>query len=157
MRKLGGVLVALIALAGCDRTPDNGELAEAEARGSKDAAESGRIECALEGAKLFDRTCTVEEMSGEGGAILVVGRGNVGYRRLQITTDGRVATITGSQSLSGAAVMATDLRASASLVIAGLVAKGETLVDRIYHLDRGYDRMEDKLRGLGADIERVSQ
>ncbi len=75
----------------------------------------------------------------------------------QITTDGRVATITGSQSLSGAAVMATDLRASASLVIAGLVAKGETLVDRIYHLDRGYDRMEDKLRGLGADIERVSQ
>ena len=75
----------------------------------------------------------------------------------QITTDGRVATITGSQSLSGAAVMATDLRASASLVIAGLVAEGETLVDRIYHLDRGYDRMEDKLRGLGADIERVSQ
>ena len=51
--------------------------------------------------------------------------------------------------------MATDLRASASLVIAGLVAEGETLVDRIYHLDRGYDRMEAKLRGLGADIERV--
>ncbi|CAB5665929.1 UDP-N-acetylglucosamine 1-carboxyvinyltransferase [Delftia tsuruhatensis] len=74
-----------------------------------------------------------------------------------ITTDGRVATITGSRPLSGAAVMATDLRASASLVIAGLVARGETLVDRIYHLDRGYDRMEDKLRGLGADIERVSQ
>src|SRR5256885_9319287 len=69
----------------------------------------------------------------------------------QITTDGRVATITGSQSLSGAAVMATDLRASASLVIAGLVAKGETLVDRIYHLDRGYDRMEDKLRGLRSE------
>jgi UDP-N-acetylglucosamine 1-carboxyvinyltransferase len=50
--------------------------------------------------------------------------------------------------------MATDLRASASLVIAGLVASGETVVDRIYHLDRGYDRMEDKLRALGADIER---
>ena len=89
MKKLGGALAALIALAGCDRTPDNGELAEAEARGSKAAAESGRIECALEGAKLFDRTCTVEEMSGEGRAILVVGRSNVGYRRLQITTDGR--------------------------------------------------------------------
>lgn len=89
MKRLGGALVALIALAGCDRTPDNGELAEAEARGSKAAAENGRIECALEGAKLFDRTCTVEEMSGEGGAILVVGRSNVGYRRLQITTDGR--------------------------------------------------------------------
>ena len=53
-------------------------------------------------------------------------------------------------------VMATDLRASASLVIAGLVAEGETVVDRIYHLDRGYDRMEAKLRGLGADIERVN-
>jgi UDP-N-acetylglucosamine 1-carboxyvinyltransferase len=51
--------------------------------------------------------------------------------------------------------MATDLRASASLVIAGLVAEGETVVDRIYHLDRGYDRMEGKLRGLGADIERI--
>ena len=73
-----------------------------------------------------------------------------------ITTDGRVATVEGGKPLSGATVMATDLRASASLVIAGLVAKGETLVDRIYHLDRGYDRMEAKLRGLGADIERVS-
>ena len=75
----------------------------------------------------------------------------------RITTDGRVATIEGGKRLSGATVMATDLRASASLVIAGLVAHGETLVDRIYHLDRGYDRMEEKLRGLGADIERVSQ
>ena len=55
----------------------------------------------------------------------------------------------------GATVMATDLRASASLVIAGLVADGETVVDRIYHLDRGYDCMEAKLRGIGADIERV--
>jgi len=61
----------------------------------------------------------------------------------------------GVSQLSGATVMATDLRASASLVIAGLVADGETLVDRIYHLDRGYERMEDKLRALGADIERV--
>ena len=56
---------------------------------------------------------------------------------------------------SGATVMATDLRASASLVIAGLVAEGETTVDRIYHLDRGYDQMETKLRALGADIERT--
>ncbi|QXZ09888.1 UDP-N-acetylglucosamine 1-carboxyvinyltransferase [Comamonas sp. Y33R10-2] len=75
----------------------------------------------------------------------------------RIATDGRVATIEGGKRLSGATVMATDLRASASLVIAGLVAEGETLVDRIYHLDRGYDRMEEKLRGLGADIERVSE
>ena len=51
--------------------------------------------------------------------------------------------------------LATDLRASASLVIAGLVADGETIVDRIYHLDRGYDQMEEKLRGIGADIERI--
>src|SRR5574344_1323332 len=79
-------------------------------------------------------------------------------RRLgaQISTDGRVASFTGGQRLTGATVMATDLRASASLVIAALVAKGETTVERIYHLDRGYDRMEDKLRALGADIERLA-
>ena len=72
-----------------------------------------------------------------------------------IQIDGKVSVIEGGQQLSGASVMATDLRASASLVIAGLVAQGETLVDRIYHLDRGYDQMESKLRGIGADIERV--
>ena len=72
-----------------------------------------------------------------------------------IQIDGKVAMVEGVTQLSGATVMATDLRASASLVIAGLVADGETLVDRIYHLDRGYDRMEVKLRALGADIERV--
>jgi UDP-N-acetylglucosamine 1-carboxyvinyltransferase len=72
-----------------------------------------------------------------------------------IQTDGKVAVIEGVAKLSGANVMATDLRASASLVISGLVAEGETLIDRIYHLDRGYDRMEAKLRGIGADIERV--
>jgi UDP-N-acetylglucosamine 1-carboxyvinyltransferase len=72
-----------------------------------------------------------------------------------IQIDGKVAMVEGVRALSGATVMATDLRASASLVIAGLVAEGETLVDRIYHLDRGYDQMEAKLRGLGADIERV--
>jgi len=73
----------------------------------------------------------------------------------RIDVDGRVAMIQGVDKLSGATVMATDLRASAGLVIAGLVAEGETVVDRIYHLDRGYDRMETKLRALGADIERV--
>ncbi|MBL8371431.1 MAG: UDP-N-acetylglucosamine 1-carboxyvinyltransferase [Burkholderiaceae bacterium] len=72
-----------------------------------------------------------------------------------IQTDGKVAVIEGVERLSGATVMATDLRASASLVIAGLVAEGETRVDRIYHLDRGYDGMEAKLRAMGADIERV--
>ena len=72
-----------------------------------------------------------------------------------IQIDGKVAVVEGVERLSGATVMATDLRASASLVIAGLVAEGETVVDRIYHLDRGYDQMEAKLRGLGADIERI--
>jgi UDP-N-acetylglucosamine 1-carboxyvinyltransferase len=73
----------------------------------------------------------------------------------KIQTDGKLAISEGVERLSGATVMATDLRASASLVIAGLVAEGETLVDRIYHLDRGYEKMEEKLRGLGADIERI--
>ena len=72
-----------------------------------------------------------------------------------IAVDGHTAIVEGIERLSGATVMATDLRASASLVIAGLVAEGETRVDRIYHLDRGYDRMEEKLRGIGADIERT--
>jgi UDP-N-acetylglucosamine 1-carboxyvinyltransferase len=73
----------------------------------------------------------------------------------KIEVDGHTALVTGVERLSGATVMATDLRASASLVIAGLLAEGETTVERIYHLDRGYDQMETKLRGLGADIERV--
>lgn len=73
----------------------------------------------------------------------------------KIQIDGKVAVVEGISKLSGATVMATDLRASASLVIAALVAVGETTVDRIYHLDRGYDQMEEKLRGIGADIERV--
>jgi UDP-N-acetylglucosamine 1-carboxyvinyltransferase len=76
----------------------------------------------------------------------------------KIHVDGRLAVVDGwgaGGRLSGATVMATDLRASASLVIAGLVADGETVVDRIYHLDRGYDQMEVKLRALGADIERI--
>jgi UDP-N-acetylglucosamine 1-carboxyvinyltransferase len=73
----------------------------------------------------------------------------------KIEVDGHTAVVHGVPRLSGATVMATDLRASASLVIAGLVAEGDTVVDRIYHLDRGYDRMEAKLRKLGADIERI--
>ena len=74
----------------------------------------------------------------------------------KIEIDGHTAVVHGVPQLSGATVMATDLRASASLVIAGLVAEGQTQVERIYHLDRGYDRMEAKLRAIGADIERVS-
>lgn len=74
----------------------------------------------------------------------------------RIDIDGHTAVVRGVAKLSGATVMATDLRASASLVIAGLAAEGETIVERIYHLDRGYERMEHKLRQLGAKIERLS-
>jgi UDP-N-acetylglucosamine 1-carboxyvinyltransferase len=73
----------------------------------------------------------------------------------KIEVDGKFAIVEGVERLSGATLMATDLRASASLVIAGLVAEGETRVDRVYHLDRGYDQMEEKLRAIGADIERI--
>ena len=73
-----------------------------------------------------------------------------------ITLKGNTAVITGINSLIGAPVMATDLRASASLVLAGLVANGATTIDRIYHIDRGYERIEEKLKMLGADIERIS-
>jgi UDP-N-acetylglucosamine 1-carboxyvinyltransferase len=72
-----------------------------------------------------------------------------------VAIEGPSAIVKGGKPLSGAPVMASDLRASAALVIAGLAAKGETQVHRIYHLDRGYERMEDKLRKLGAKIERV--
>ena len=75
--------------------------------------------------------------------------------RAHIETAGRTAIVHGVQGLSGAEVMATDLRASMSLVIAGLAAEGETQVHRLYHLDRGYERLEEKLSGVGADIERV--
>ena len=72
-----------------------------------------------------------------------------------ITINGTTAFINGVESISGAQVMATDLRASASLILAGLVAKGETIVDRIYHIDRGYERIEEKLSNLGAEIIRL--
>jgi UDP-N-acetylglucosamine 1-carboxyvinyltransferase len=74
-----------------------------------------------------------------------------------IEIEGHTAVVLGVEKLEGARVMATDLRASAGLVIAGLAAKDETRIDRIYHLDRGYDKMEEKLRTLGADVKRVSE
>jgi UDP-N-acetylglucosamine 1-carboxyvinyltransferase len=73
-----------------------------------------------------------------------------------IRVDGHTAVVRGVKKLSGAPVMATDLRASASLILAGLVAEGETIIDRIYHLDRGYENIEEKLSGLGARIRRTS-
>jgi UDP-N-acetylglucosamine 1-carboxyvinyltransferase len=73
-----------------------------------------------------------------------------------IRVEGNTAIIKGVERLTGAPIMATDLRASASLVLAGLVAEGETTVDRIYHIDRGYENIEEKLGGLGAKIRRVA-
>jgi UDP-N-acetylglucosamine 1-carboxyvinyltransferase len=72
-----------------------------------------------------------------------------------ITVSGRTATIRGGTPLQGAAVMCSDLRASAALVLAALVADGETILDRVYHMDRGYERMEEKLRGVGAQVRRM--
>ena len=72
-----------------------------------------------------------------------------------IAIQGNSAVVSGVERLQGATVMATDLRASASLVIAGLVAEGETLIERIYHLDRGYEALEKKLSALGARVERI--
>ena len=74
-----------------------------------------------------------------------------------IVIEGNTAIVTGQEGLNGAPVMASDLRASASLVIAALVAAGETRVDRIYHIDRGYECIEEKLQTLGADIRRVAE
>jgi len=73
-----------------------------------------------------------------------------------VSLEGNSAIIKGVKKLSGAPVMASDLRASASLVLAGLAAEGETEVNRIYHVDRGYERIDQKLRHLGAKIERVA-
>src|SRR3954447_25692226 len=72
-----------------------------------------------------------------------------------IKVEGRTATVRGATRLSAAAVMCSDLRASASLVLAALVADGQSVLDRVYHMDRGYERIEEKLRGVGANIERV--
>ncbi len=72
-----------------------------------------------------------------------------------VTVHGASAMVRGAKALAGAEVMATDLRASVSLVLAGLVAEGETIVNRVYHLDRGYERLEEKLAACGADIERL--
>lgn len=74
-----------------------------------------------------------------------------------IKVDGRTATVRGKTPLSAAAVMCSDLRASASLVLAALVADGETILDRVYHIDRGYERIEEKLRGVGAQIRRMGE
>ena len=107
----------------------------------------------LHGATHQDGTSVIAETIFENRFMHVQELLRLGAR---IDIDGHTAVVRGVTKLSGATVMATDLRASASLVIAGLAAEGETIVERIYHLDRGYERMEHKLRQLGANIERIS-
>ena len=101
---------------------------------------------------IADGSCRVTETIFENRYMHVQELNRLGA---SIEIDGHTAIVHGVPRLIGAPVMATDLRASASLVIAGLAAQGQTLVDRIYHLDRGYDRMEAKLSAVGADIQRI--
>jgi UDP-N-acetylglucosamine 1-carboxyvinyltransferase len=99
-------------------------------------------------------TCVVQENIFENRFMHVPELARMGAN---IKLDGRSATVRGRTPLSSAAVMASDLRASASLVLAALVADGETIIDRVYHLDRGYERMEEKLRGVGAQVRRMGE
>ena len=83
--------------------------------------------------------------------------GSASFDGATIRLDGNLAVITGVKSLEGAPVMATDIRASSALIIAALIANGQTVISRFYHIDRGYEGIEKKLRGLGAAIERVAE
>jgi len=103
---------------------------------------------------LAEGRCVITEMIFENRFMHV---GELVRMGADIEIDGRSATVMGPAQLQGASVMATDLRASASLVVAGLVASGETRVLRVYHIDRGYEHIEKKLAGLGATIERVKE
>jgi len=102
---------------------------------------------------IADGTAVIVENIFENRFMHVLELGRMGAH---IDIDGATAVVTSVPRLSGATVMATDLRASASLVIAGLAAHGDTIIERIYHLDRGYERMEHKLCSVGADIQRIS-
>jgi len=103
---------------------------------------------------LAEGACAVTETIFENRFMHAAELGRMGAR---IGLDGRTAHVEGVPALQGAVVMATDLRASASLVLAGLAARGETVVRRVYHLDRGYESLETRLRSIGADIQRVAE
>jgi len=90
-----------------------------------------------------------------GGRVLTLDDTDREWASADIVVEGRSAVVKGVPKLSAAPVMATDLRASASLILAGMAAEGQTVISRIYHLDRGYDNIEQKLSALGADIRRV--
>ena len=101
-----------------------------------------------------DGTATIRETVFENRFMHVPELARMGAH---IRVEGDVAVVRGVEKLKGAPVMATDLRASVSLVLAGLAAEGETIVNRVYHLDRGFERLEEKLRQVGADIARVPE
>jgi UDP-N-acetylglucosamine 1-carboxyvinyltransferase len=103
---------------------------------------------------IADGTCVISEKIFENRFMHVAELRRMGA---DITTEGGLATIRGTDRLKGAPLMATDLRASASLIVAALAAEGETTVHRIYHLDRGYERIEEKLQRLGADVRREKE
>src|SRR3546814_15650446 len=97
MTKNSGGALALLLLAACNASPDNGALSDAESRRAGEAAINGRIDCALEGAKRFDRDCTIDEMRGADDTNLVVGRPDKGYRRMQLAT-GRPGGVSAGRS-----------------------------------------------------------
>jgi UDP-N-acetylglucosamine 1-carboxyvinyltransferase len=103
---------------------------------------------------IADGTATIRETIFENRFMHVPELGRLGA---DIHVEGDIAIVRGVEKLKGAPVMATDLRASVSLVLAGLVAEGETIVNRVYHLDRGFDRLEEKLSGVGVDIARIPE
>jgi UDP-N-acetylglucosamine 1-carboxyvinyltransferase len=103
---------------------------------------------------IADGTATIRETIFENRFMHVPEMGRLGA---DIRVEGDIAIVRGVEKLKGAPVMATDLRASVSLVLAGLAAEGETIVNRVYHLDRGFDRLEEKLSGVGADIARIPE
>ena len=103
---------------------------------------------------IADGSCFVRETIFENRFMHVQELARLGCN---ISLNGDTAKITGVKTLHGAPVMATDLRASASLIIAGLVAQGDTMINRVYHLDRGFEHLENKFRGCGADVERLSE
>ncbi len=103
---------------------------------------------------IADGTATIRETIFENRFMHVPEMGRLGA---DIRVEGDIAIVRGVEKLKGAPVMATDLRASVSLVLAGLAAEGETIVNRVYHLDRGFDRLEEKLSGVGVDIARIPE
>ncbi|MFT7468820.1 MAG: UDP-N-acetylglucosamine 1-carboxyvinyltransferase [Candidatus Pseudothioglobus sp.] len=103
---------------------------------------------------IAEGTATVKETIFENRFMHVHEMNRMGAN-IRLEGNNTIAIVQGVESLKAAPVMANDLRASVSLVIAGLIAEGDTIVDRIYHIDRGYEQVEEKLRGLGANIERI--